>query len=67
MKTIDMYEVGEEVIIKAKVTKIEVENDEIKYHLKTEFANNDIGHLFTVDEIIGSLENLEEIKDVCES
>lgn len=55
MKTVKMYEVGEEVVIKAKVTQIEVENGEIKYHLKTDFANNDIAHMFTSDEIIGPL------------
>ena len=63
MKTVEMYELDEEVIIKAKVTQIEVEDGEIKYHLKTEYANNDIGHLFSADEIIGSLEDLEEVKD----
>ena len=55
MKTVKMYEVGEEVVIKAKVTQIEVENGEIKYHLKTDFANNDIAHMFAADEIIGPL------------
>ena len=55
MKTVEMYEVGEEVVIKAKVTQIEVENGEIKYHLKTDFANNDIAHMFTSDEIIRPL------------
>lgn len=55
MKAVKMYEVGEEVVIKAKVTQIEVENGEIKYHLKTDFANNDIAHMFTSDEIIGPL------------
>lgn len=55
MKTVKMYEIGEEVIIKAKVTNITVEDGTIKYNLKTEFANNEIGHLFTEDEIIGTL------------
>ena len=55
MKTVDMYEIGEEVTIKAKVTNITVEDGELKYSLKTDFANNDIGHLFTEDEIIGPL------------
>lgn len=55
MKTVDMYEIGEEVTIKAKVTNITVEDGVLKYNLKTEYANNDIGHLFTEDEIIGPL------------
>ena len=63
MKTIEMYEIGEEVIIKAKVTDIQVEGGELKYSLKTEFANNDVGHLFTNEEIIGPLENEVTVKD----
>lgn len=55
MKTVDMYEIGEEVTIKAKVTNITVEDGVLKYNLKTEYANNDIGHLFTEDEILGPL------------
>ena len=55
MKTVDMYEIGEEVTIKAKVTNITVEDGVLKYNLKTEYANNDIGHLFTEDEIIGPM------------
>ena len=55
MRTVEMYEIGEEVIIKAKVTDIQVEGGELKYSLKTEFANNDVGHLFTADEILGPL------------
>ena len=55
MKTIKMYEIGEEVTIKAKVTNITVEDGVLKYNLKTEFANNEIGHLFTEDEILGPL------------
>ena len=33
MKTIDMYEIGEEVLIKASVTDIVVENGEIKLEI----------------------------------
>lgn len=60
MKTVEMYEIGEEVTIKAKVTNITVEDGELKYSLKTEFANNDIGHLFTEDEILGPLLSVDE-------
>lgn len=60
MKTVDMYEIGEEVTIKAKVTNITVEDGVLKYSLKTEFANNDIGHLFTEDEILGPLFQVPE-------
>ena len=62
MKNVDMYEIDEQVYIKAKITDIEVENGELKYRLKTDFVNNDIGHLFTSDEIVGSVHTT----DVCE-
>lgn len=52
MKTIDMYEIGEEVYIKAKVTDIVVENGEIKYKIKDEHSNNDLNHLFTDKQLI---------------
>ena len=63
MKTVKMYEIGEEVVIKAKVTNITVENGDIKYSLKTEFSNNDVGHLFTDDEIIAPLDELIDEPD----
>lgn len=59
MKTVDMYEIDEQVYIKAKITNIEVVNGEIKYKLKTDFANNDISHLFSANEIVGSINNTE--------
>ena len=59
MKTVEMYEIGEEVVIKAKVTDIQVEGGELRYSLKTEFANNDVGHLFTNDEILGPLQEID--------
>ena len=52
MKTIDMYEVGEEVLIKATVTDIVVENGEIKYRIKAEHSNNDLDHKFTEHQLI---------------
>lgn len=59
MKTVDMYEIDEQVYIKAKITNIEVINGEIKYKLKTDFANNDISHLFANNEIVGSVNDTE--------
>lgn len=34
MKTVDVYEVGEEVLIKAKVSAVYFEKDRISYELK---------------------------------
>ena len=52
MKTINMYEMGEEVYIKAKITDIIVENGELKYRIKAEHSNNDLDHNFTEHQII---------------
>lgn len=52
MKTVDMYEVGESVLIKAVVTDIVVENGELKYMIKTEHSNNDLDHKFSDKQLI---------------
>ena len=51
MKNVKMYEVGEEVYIKAKITEILVDNGEIKYHIKAEHSNNDLGHNYTEHQL----------------
>lgn len=60
MKTINMYEVGEEVLIKASVTDIFVENGEIKYRIKAEHSNNDLDHKFTDHQLIPCLKEIPE-------
>ena len=52
MKTVDIYEIGEEVYIKASITEIIVENGEIKYGVKAEHSNNDLTHKFTDHQLI---------------
>ena len=52
MKTIDIYEIGEEVLIRAKVSDIIVENGEVKYRIKAEHSNNDLDHKFTDHQLI---------------
>lgn len=52
MKDIKMFEIGEDVLIKAKVTDIVVENGELKYRIKAEHSNNDLDHKFTEHQII---------------
>ena len=47
-----MYEIGEEVLIKASVTDIIVDNGEIKYRIKAEHSNNDLDHKFTEHQLI---------------
>ena len=51
MKKVDMYEVGDEVYIRAKVTDIIVENNELKYRIKSEHSNNDLDHLYTGSQL----------------
>ena len=68
MITVNMYQIGEDVLIRAKVTDIIVENGEIKYKIKTEHSNNDLDHKFTDHQIIpvehnAKDEKVEEKKD----
>ena len=68
MRTIDIYEIGEEVLIRAKVTDIIVENGEVKYRVKAEHSNNELDHKFTDHQMIpyegpASEENEEEEED----
>ena len=72
MKDIRMYEVGEEVYIKAKITEIVVENGEIKYRIKAEHSNNDLDHnytehqLFQIEDEITEEEIQEAVSEVKE-
>ena len=45
---VKMYKIGEEVLIKAKITDIVVENGELKYKIKAEHSNNDLDHNFII-------------------
>ena len=60
MKKVDMFELGEDVLIKAKITDIIVENGELKYKIKTEHSNNDLDHKFTEHQIIPVFKKIEE-------
>lgn len=65
MRTIDIYDIGEEVLIRAKVTDIVVDKGEIKYKIKDEHSNNDLSHLYTDHQLIPYEEakNEEEEED----
>ena len=60
MININMFEVGEDVLIKAKVTDILVEHGEIKYKIKAEHSNNDLDHNFTEHQLIALTKDEEE-------
>ena len=51
MKTVKLYEAGEEVFVKAKITGVSIENGEIKYRLENNLTGKDYGYLFTDDQI----------------
>jgi len=63
MKTVDMYEVGEEVMIKAKVTEIIVENGELKYRITAEHSNNPLDHKFTEHQLTPVFQEITEDKE----
>lgn len=64
-KMVNMYDIGEEVYIKAKITDIIVENGEIKYNIKAEHSNNNLDHRFTEHQIIPSIKELPDDEDDC--
>ena len=49
MKTVNMFEMEEEVYVKATITNIIVERGEIKYQLKDQVTGKNYGYLFTSD------------------
>lgn len=59
MKTIETYSIGEEVLIKATVTNKEFDGDKVKYALRVSPTNNDIEHMFKVEEIVGPVANID--------
>jgi hypothetical protein len=51
MKTVEMYEIGEVVLIKASVTDVVVDQGKLKYKLRVEHTNNDLEHTFTENQM----------------
>lgn len=51
MKTVEIYEIGETVLIKASVTDIAIDQGKIKYRLRVEHTNNDLEHTFTENQM----------------
>lgn len=51
MKTVEIYEIGETVLIKASVTDIIVDQGKIKYKLRVEHTNGDLEHTFTENQM----------------
>ena len=51
MRTVDIYEIGEEVLIKARVDDITIENGEPKYKVSPEAAAESLAHKYTHTEL----------------
>lgn len=51
MKAINLFEVGEEVYVKAVVTGMTIDQGEIKYHLKNDVTGRNYDHLFRGDQL----------------
>ena len=46
MKNVTLYEVGDEVFVKAVVTAVTIEQGEIKYQIQNEITGRNYEHLF---------------------
>ena len=51
MKTVEMYEIGEVVLIKASVTEVVVDQGKLKYKLRVEHTNDELEHAFTENQM----------------
>lgn len=63
MKTVKLYETGDEVLIKAEIVGIIFDKNEIKYKLKNPLTGHEYGFLFTEDQLIqDTKEKTDDIK-----
>ncbi len=51
MKVVNLYEVGDEVMVKAVVTAVTIEQGEIKYQIQNEITGRNYEHLFVNDQL----------------
>lgn len=51
MKVVNLYETGDEVMVKAVVTAVTIEQGEIKYQIKNEITGRNYEHLFVNDQL----------------
>ena len=54
MREIKLYEVGDEVMVKAVVTGVTIEQGEIKYQIKNEITGRNYEHLFVNNQLFPS-------------
>ena len=60
MKVVNLYEVGDEVMVKAVVTAVTIEQGEIKYQIKNEITGRNYEHLFVNDQLFPIQKGEEE-------
>ena len=60
MKTVNMYSIGEQVMIKARVADISIEKGKLRYTLKDEKANKTYGWTFADSDITPVEEGADE-------
>ena len=65
MITVDMYEIGEQVLIKASVIDISVEQGKLKYKLRVEHTNDELEHTFSENQIMPVVKTMEDHRDEC--
>ena len=51
MRESNLYEAGDEVMVKAVVTGVTIEQGEIKYQIKNEITGRNYEHLFVNDQL----------------
>lgn len=56
MKNVTLYEVGDEVFVKAVVTAVTIEQGEIKYQIQNEITGRNYEHLFVNDQLFPTTE-----------
>ena len=56
MKNVNLYEVGDEVLVKAVVTAVTIEQGEIKYQIKNEITGRNYEHLFVNEQLFTAQE-----------
>lgn len=52
MKSVNVFEKGDEVYIKVEISNVSMDNGTIQYELKEPIGGNWLKHWFTADEII---------------
>ena len=51
MREVNLYEVGDQVMVKAVVTGVTIDQGEIKYQIKNEITGRNYDHLFVNNQL----------------